>query len=348
MPTYYSTLLSVPVSLHAILLLCRICATTAAHLDHRPTNLPLSQSRLLNDLLLTLVVTLSYLSLFAQLALYTVYLAHTVLAFAMRRPHISKQTVHLIVLSLPLMVSNLSGIIDITHMPLVADLLLFVWQCAAVVSLFLAVFRFPNSTVLLPLVAMAASDLSIVLDPHVASRVLAQGLAIWGTSIVARDHLALMAAAVMALGIQCRRVWASSHEPLLVGELTMAVGAILGLLLWAAALFQLTGALLLRWRQIKVDVFYQVVACALACAYVARIWGSKQVLLVANALLFCAIGVVVVVAARVVDVAVGWCRAKLRERPRVALLVVQSGCTVCVSGENSRLVATTDSYGAIV
>ncbi|KAJ2743215.1 hypothetical protein GGI20_003922, partial [Coemansia sp. BCRC 34301] len=132
----------------------------------------------------------------------------------------------------------------------------------------------PWFLLLLPAIAAssAAGDLTMVLQLRDASDVLIYSFVLWGAAIapalvftisyvrhqVARYSLmppgsalspldvlfpsapvSQLALAIMSLGIQSRRVWADavgpSTAPLLLGELAMAAGAILGLVLWASS-----------------------------------------------------------------------------------------------------------------
>ncbi|KAJ2490365.1 Plasma membrane sulfite pump involved in sulfite metabolism [Coemansia sp. RSA 2052] len=133
---------------------------------------------------------------------------------------------------------------------------------------------YPWFLMLLPAIAAssAAGDLTMVLQPREASDVLIYSFVLWGAAIAPAlvftvsyirhqvSHYSLLppgstsspldvlspsapvsqlALAIMSLGIQSRRVWADtvgpSTAPLLLGELAMAAGAILGLVLWASS-----------------------------------------------------------------------------------------------------------------
>ncbi|KAJ1935438.1 hypothetical protein EC988_008484, partial [Linderina pennispora] len=120
------------------------------------------------------------------------------------------------------------------------------------------------------------------------------------------------ALAIMLLGVQSRRVWADtvgpSTAPLLLGEMAMAVGAILGLILWASAAAWFINAhvlIIVSWvRQIRSDtsdrlsrlwqptvgklamchVVYPVGSFAMATAYLAHVWNSLTALYTAEVL----------------------------------------------------------------
>ncbi|KAJ2078813.1 hypothetical protein H4R24_004220 [Coemansia sp. RSA 988] len=114
-----------------------------------------------------------------------------------------------------------------------------------------------------------ASDLTLVLSLDEASALLGMSYVLWGMSVVpvllfAVAHiryaircfsgsahplavligplgaLSQLTLSIMALGFQSRRVWGDlvgpATAPLLLGELAMAAGAILGLVLWAGLL----------------------------------------------------------------------------------------------------------------
>ncbi|KAJ2862059.1 Plasma membrane sulfite pump involved in sulfite metabolism [Coemansia aciculifera] len=133
---------------------------------------------------------------------------------------------------------------------------------------------YPWFLLLLPAITASscAGDLTMVLQPRDASDVLIYSFVLWGAAIapalvftisyirhqVSRYSqlppgsttspldvifpsapVSQLALAIMSLGIQSRRVWADtvgpSTAPLLLGELAMAAGAILGLVLWASS-----------------------------------------------------------------------------------------------------------------
>ncbi|KAJ2096918.1 hypothetical protein GGI16_004701 [Coemansia sp. S142-1] len=227
-------------------------------------------------------------------------------------------------------IANHSGIIDITAVPLVADIFLVVWKVCALASAACAFLVLPAYVaaamrqnrrqrrrpaprpetaldysdsepdmvypwflLLLPAIAASscAGDLTMVLQPRDASDVLIYSFVLWGAAIapalvftisyiryqvtrysqlppdsraspldvifpsVSVSQLAL---SIMSLGIQSRRVWADtvgpSTAPLLLGELAMAAGAILGLMLWASSAAWLINAHVLvihkyrRWQ----------------------------------------------------------------------------------------------------
>ncbi|KAJ2716989.1 hypothetical protein H4R19_000298 [Coemansia spiralis] len=193
----------------------------------------------------------------------------------------------------------------------------------------------------LPAVAAsaAAGELAQAVAPHNAAGLLGHAYVLWGASVVpalcfavvqARSAcaiapsipagrlapvlaaplttVALLAAAIMALGIHGRRVWndpaTPASTPLLLGELAMAGGAILGLLLWAAAAAWFATAHVLAimaprppgarmaGRQLcaaawstAAQLAYPLAAFALATIYLARIWSSVSALLCARVLL---------------------------------------------------------------
>ncbi|KAJ2806890.1 hypothetical protein H4R20_001510 [Coemansia guatemalensis] len=127
------------------------------------------------------------------------------------------------------------------------------------------------SLMFLPTVVASAatSDLTLILSLNDASKLLGMSYALWGMSVapvlsfaVAHIRYAIrcfggsdsplavligplgalsqLTLSIMALGLQSRRVWGDivgpATAPLLLGELAMAAGAILGLVLWAALL----------------------------------------------------------------------------------------------------------------
>ncbi|KAJ1899444.1 hypothetical protein LPJ66_002101 [Kickxella alabastrina] len=201
----------------------------------------------------------------------------------------------------------------------------------------------------------AASELTLVLPPSRASGVLAAGYALWGASVVPalvfsilyiRQLMAAsissravvkpsgsllvmplapvsqMALGIMTLGIQSQRVWADTvgpaTAPLLLGELAMAAGAILGLVLWGAStawfinshilLFTLqsnstsssssssnrrrrglgicaVGKVAFRTLTDSCQPVYPLASFALATAVVARIWSSVVMLVLTRVLI---------------------------------------------------------------
>ncbi|KAI7833604.1 hypothetical protein BX661DRAFT_196133 [Kickxella alabastrina] len=198
----------------------------------------------------------------------------------------------------------------------------------------------------------AASELTLVLPPSRASGVLAAGYALWGASVVPalvfsilyiRQLMAAsilsravvrpggsllvmplapvsqLALGIMTLGIQSQRVWADTvgpaTAPLLLGELAMAAGAILGLILWGAStawfinshilLFTLqssssssssnrrrrglgiciVGKVAFRTLTDSCQPVYPLASFALATAVVARIWSSVVMLALTRVLI---------------------------------------------------------------
>ncbi|KAJ2006103.1 hypothetical protein H4R26_001568 [Coemansia thaxteri] len=265
------------------------------------------------DWLIFIVSAMSYAGLALLLLLLPILVARLALVMArqLQAPLELKSAIEpasLLLVSLFTAISNHAGIIDITSMPLVADIFLVVWKCCAVASAALALIALPayvTSTMrqsrgqrllpysrgsldtadvaeplpwfllLLPAIAASASagDLTMVLQPRDASDALINSFVLWGAAVapalvftasyiryqVTRYSLSQpgsnasspldvvfpsaivsqLAFAIMSLGIQSRRVWADtvgpSTAPLLLGELAMAAGAILGLVLWASS-----------------------------------------------------------------------------------------------------------------
>ncbi|KAJ2484594.1 hypothetical protein IWW37_006131 [Coemansia sp. RSA 2050] len=295
------------------------------------------------DWLIAFVTATSYAGLALQLLLLPVLAARLALAVARQaqaplRLECAIKSASLLLVSLFATIANYSGIIDITSVPLVADIFLVVWRICAMASAACALIvlptyaatatrrsqsqsqsqsqgrrRRPNSVpdyysepdsdladpypwflLLLPAIAASAcaGDLTMVLQPRDASDVLIYGFVLWGAAIApalvftisyirhqvlrftqlppeAASSAALdivfpsapvsqLALAIMSLGIQSRRVWADtvgpSTAPLLLGELAMAAGAILGLVLWASSAAWLINAHVLvihkhrRWQ----------------------------------------------------------------------------------------------------
>ncbi|KAJ1813948.1 Plasma membrane sulfite pump involved in sulfite metabolism [Coemansia sp. RSA 2675] len=288
------------------------------------------------DWLIALVTATSYTGLALQLLLLPVLAARLALAVA-RQPQAplglecAIKSVGLLLVSVFATVANYSGIIDITSVPLVADIFLVVWKICAMASAACALIVLPTYVattmrqsqsrrrrrpdtvpdfysepdsgvvdpypwflLLLPAIAASASagDLTMVLQPRDASAVLIYSFVLWGAAIApalvftisyirhqvsrytqlppeAASSFSLdvlfpsapvsqLALAIMSLGIQSRRVWADtvgpSTAPLLLGELAMAAGAILGLVLWASSAAWLINAHVLvihkyrRWQ----------------------------------------------------------------------------------------------------
>ncbi|KAI8319174.1 hypothetical protein GQ54DRAFT_45785 [Martensiomyces pterosporus] len=270
-----------------------------------------------SGLLVLCILIISYLGLALQLILVPVFLIRFLLMaihHRLRVPFSPKHAIEFVCL-LPVSVfstcSNLSGIIDITSAPLLADIAFVLWRVCALPSLALAVLVAPiyifvcvrasriqrrqrdaaveaqhagdeQSTthqllpwylLLLPSIVASstASDLTLILEPKDASNILMLAFVLWGSSIgpsliftggyikqlvtnsaiPARQlrnnnlsdftfplaPLAQLALGIMTLGIQSRRIWADTvgpaRAPLLLGEIAMAVGAMLGLVLWA-------------------------------------------------------------------------------------------------------------------
>ncbi|KAJ2322014.1 hypothetical protein IWW52_000372 [Coemansia sp. RSA 2704] len=161
----------------------------------------------------------------------------------------------------------------------------------------------------------SASDITLLLEPRKASSLLSLGYVFWGMVIIPAISFAVvdirrqltgsvqlfmplavvsqLAMSVMALGIQSRRVWADSvgpaNAPLLLGEMAMAAGAILGLILWAAAAAWFVNAhvvaIWLRPRADWLSTVYPVASFTLATIYLARIWASSTALLSARVLI---------------------------------------------------------------
>ncbi|KAJ1942620.1 hypothetical protein FBU59_003146 [Linderina macrospora] len=118
--------------------------------------------------------------------------------------------------------------------------------------------------------------------------------------------------AIMSLGVQSRRVWADTvgpaTAPLLLGEMAMAVGAILGLMLWASAAAWFISAhvlIVVSWaKQMQRNdgnclsrlwqptvsklamchAVYPVGSFAMATAYLAYVWDSPTALYTAEVL----------------------------------------------------------------
>ncbi|KAJ2150942.1 hypothetical protein J3F82_003664 [Coemansia sp. RSA 637] len=226
-------------------------------------------------------------------------------------------------------ISNFSGTVDLVLVPLVSDLLLHVWQWCAVLSACVAVLALPLyitasgprvwHMLWLPCVvcSASASDLSLVLQAQDASSLLSLGFVMWGASIIpgvcfAVGHIrrslrsfelptlisplsvvSQLALGIMALGVQSKRVWGGTvgpaTAPLLLGELAMAAGAVLGLVLWAASAAWFVNAhVLVAWMQwghgssgwsISVcKVAYPVASFTMATIYVARVWSARSAL----------------------------------------------------------------------
>ncbi|KAJ1720635.1 hypothetical protein LPJ53_004764 [Coemansia erecta] len=245
-------------------------------------------------------------------------------------------------LSLLALVSNFSGIVDITRAPLLADILQGVWRLCAVFGAVVALTALPLSLrhgdsrriswylLFIPGVAAAstASELSMVLSESRASGVLTAGYLLWGASaapalgltiqnvrhrlhqgpstkdlVVPLAPVSQLALGIMTLGIESRRVWADtvgpSTAPLLLGELAMAAGAILGLVLWAAAAAWLVNShLIITMTAVPCNVIsicgrlteswqivYPVASFAMATAVLARIWSSATALMLARILI---------------------------------------------------------------
>ncbi|KAJ2662200.1 hypothetical protein IW148_003089 [Coemansia sp. RSA 1199] len=226
--------------------------------------------------------------------------------------------------------SNFSGTIDLVLVPLVSDILLHVWHWCAVLSACVAVLALPLyitsdrprmwHMLWLPCVvcSVSASDLSLVLQAQDASSLLSLGFVMWGASIIPSVCFAIghirrslrscelsvlipplavvsqLALGVMALGVQSKRVWGGTvgpaTAPLLLGELAMAAGAVLGLVLWAASAAWFVNAHVLvvwmQWRRRSTGwsisvckAAYPVASFTMATIYVARVWSSRSALL---------------------------------------------------------------------
>ncbi|KAJ2450504.1 hypothetical protein EV183_004246 [Coemansia sp. RSA 2336] len=238
-----------------------------------------------------------------------------------------------LLVTVAIMLSNFSGLVDITLVPLVADLAVYVWRGGAFLSMAMAILAFPlhvrsrqptTHQLFLPAIvtSVCASDLTLIQQPRTASSLLSLGYVIWGAVLVPSlcfavryirlvighrrltcllSPLALgsqLAVAVMGLGVQSQRVWASpvgpATAPLLLGELAMAAGAILGLLLWAAAAMWWVGAHALAWQngfryvhllKPQFALVLPLASFALATIYVARIWASTSALVLSQLLI---------------------------------------------------------------
>ncbi|KAJ1739926.1 hypothetical protein LPJ68_004242 [Coemansia sp. RSA 1086] len=239
----------------------------------------------------------------------------------------------MLLVSVATMLSNYSGLIDITLVPLVADLALFLWRGCAILSMAMAALAFPLHVsssqqlihrLFLPAIvtSVCASDLTLIQQPHVASPLLSLGYIMWGAVLIPSlcfavryihliiqqcrlscllsplAHVSQLAVGVMSLGVQSQRVWASpvgpATAPLLLGELAMAAGAILGLLLWASAAMWFVGSHALalqggfsRERVLKPQfaLVLPVASFALATMYVSRIWASASALVLSQLLI---------------------------------------------------------------
>ncbi|KAJ2815793.1 hypothetical protein IWW50_006716, partial [Coemansia erecta] len=233
--------------------------------------------------------------------------------------------------------SNYSGIVDITLVPLVADLMLHSWHWCAIFSACIACTVLPLyitssrqrvwHALWLPSVvcSVSASDLTLILRPHPASSLLSLGFIMWGAAAIPSICFAIgyirrisrswrlsvlvpplavvsqLALGIMSLGVQSRRVWGDTvgpaTAPLLLGELAMAAGAILGLVLWAASAAWFINAHVLavwlrrgrqqgNWLSVSVcQVAYPVASFTMATVYVARIWSSHSALMCSRLLI---------------------------------------------------------------
>ncbi|KAJ2162780.1 hypothetical protein GGF46_000341 [Coemansia sp. RSA 552] len=205
-----------------------------------------------------------------------------------------------------------------------------------------AQYSVPCHLLFLPGIAAtaAAADLALVLPTRAASAVLTLAFSLWGAGVipaltfsVAHIHQSIrqisarrpedgprpvlrvlasplatvsqLALAIMALGVQSRRVWGDTvgpaTAPLLLGELAMAAGAILGLIFWAAAaawfvhshIAAATAHLrqhdrrLLLWQlpTASAHLMYPLASFTLATIYVTRIWRSYSALLISRLLI---------------------------------------------------------------
>ncbi|KAJ1798212.1 Plasma membrane sulfite pump involved in sulfite metabolism, partial [Coemansia sp. RSA 2598] len=273
------------------------------------------------------------------------------------------QYTYLVPLSMLATVANFCGLVDITAMPLLADIFLGIWRLCAVFGAVVSITALPLYVLLRPryhagdagiaqqqqqqqhrlapwfllyipgiVAASTASELAAILPNQQASSMLVSGYILWGSSVVpalsftvvflkARlglqrqpnvHHLVLplsllsqTALGIMTLGIQSQRVWADSTSgpataPLLLGEMAVAAGAILGMVFWAAAAAWFVSShlvVLLRTTSPKNMlralgmlvttriVAFPVASFAIATAVFARIWRSMAALALARLLL---------------------------------------------------------------
>ncbi|KAJ1880467.1 hypothetical protein LPJ57_002232 [Coemansia sp. RSA 486] len=321
------------------------------------------------------IAIISYTGLAMLLLVLSIFLLHLILGVFLPAPQPRRQQAvddtpvdlfslvqytYLVPLALLASVANFCGLVDITAMPLLADVFLGIWRICACFGAMASITALPIYLMVkmrcsrlgmqqqqqqqqhkqapwfllyIPgiVAATTASELAAILPNKRASEVLFSGYLLWGSSVIpalafavvfVRARLSLTrqpnvyhlilplslmsqtALSIMALGIQSQRVWTDTGgpatAPLLLGEMAMASGAILGMVFWAAAaawfvsshlavVLKTTGprSLLVALRLLITTriVAFPVASFAIATAALARIWHSTMALALTKVLL---------------------------------------------------------------
>ncbi|KAJ1880425.1 Plasma membrane sulfite pump involved in sulfite metabolism [Coemansia sp. RSA 1722] len=316
------------------------------------------------------IAIISYTGLAMLLLVLSIFLLHLILGIFLPAPQTRHQQVaddtpvdlfslvqytYLVPLALLASVANFCGLVDITAMPLLADVFLGIWRICACFGAIASITALPIYLMVkmrcsqlgmqqqhkqapwfllyIPgiVAATTASELAAILPNKRASEVLFSGYLLWGSSVIpalafaivfVRARLSLTrqpnvyhlilplslmsqtALSIMALGIQSQRVWTDTSgpatAPLLLGEIAMASGAILGMVFWAAAAAWFVNShlvvvlkttsprnLLVALRLLITTriVAFPVASFAIATAALARIWHSTMALALTKVLL---------------------------------------------------------------